>query len=425
MPTRHILTRLSATAAAARTPALAATLTILVLAALSGTAIADIIVVNCAGPGDYETIQEALDVAENGDVISVEPGTYTGSNNRDLDFGTKKLTLVSTGGASETIIDCEAEDNHRCIDFNGGGQDTTCVVDGFTFANGRMVISGSAGAGIRCYGASPLFLNCIFSNNTCSGQVGGAVFCDDAASPVFRDCTFDENGAQKGGAVYCDNTSRPKFSNTTFTGNFGGDEGGAAYFGWQCDAEFTRCTFSENITELAGGAVTCSQATPWFLNCTFIRNTGDVRGGAAHITSGSSPVFMSCTFVSNSGSEEGGTVHVNTGSYPSMWNCIFAFTAESDGSVIYVDDSSSAGIQRCCSYGNAPGDALPATPTDDYIIADPLFCDVTIDDLTLASDSPCLPGHNHWEATIGAYLKGCEESPVRRTSWGAIKAIYR
>ncbi len=403
-------------------PIVMITLAIAVVAIPAG---AQSITVDASGKGDYLTIQEGLDAAVEGGEVVVVAGTYTGDGNRDLDFGTKKLTLMSTGGASETIIDCEAEHNHRCIDFNGGGQDTTYVIDGFTFANGRMVISGSDGAGIRCDGASPLFLNCIFSNNTCSGQFGGAVFCDDAASPVFRDCTFDENGAQKGGAVYCDNTSRPKFSDTTFTGNFGGDEGGAAYFGWQCDAQFRRCTFSENITELAGGAVTCSRATPWFLNCTFIRNTGDVWGGAAHITDGSSPTFVGCTFVSNSGSEEGGAVHVNTSSYPSMWNCIFAFTAESDDSVIYVDVSSGVDIQRCCSYGNAPGNTLPGAPTIDYIITDPLFCDVTIDDLTLASDSECLPGHNEWNALIGAHPWGCEESPVRRTSWGAIKAIYR
>ena len=171
--------------------------------------------------------------------------------------------------------------------------------------------------------------------------------------------------------------------------------------------------------------MTCSQSAPWFLNCTFIRNIGDVWGGAAHITNGSTPVFMSCTFVSNSGSEEGGTLHVNTGSYPNTWNCIFAFTAECDDSVIDVDGGSSVDIQKCCSYGTAPGNTLPGTLTIEYFIADPLFCDVTIDDLTLASDSPCLPGGNPWVDTIGAYPQGCVESPIRRTSWGAIKAMYR
>ncbi len=395
---------------------------LLMLAAVPAAAV--IFTIDAAGGGDYSTIQEGLSVAAEGDTVLVVAGTYTGEGNRDLSFGMKNLVLRSESGAAVTTIDCETEHNHRLFDFSTGSQDTTCVVEGFTIANGRMVISGSDGAGVQCVGTSPRFLNCVFSNNTCSGQDGGAVSCVDA-SPVFRNCTFNENQASRGGAVFCDSTSRPKFFDTAFTGNSGGQEGGAAYFGWQCDAEFRRCIFSDNVTELAGGAVTCSQATPWFLNCTFIRNIGDVWGGAAHITSGATPVFMSCTFVSNSGSEEGGTLHVNTGSYASTWNCIFAFTAECDDSVIYVDGTSAVDIQKCCSYGNAPGNTLPGALTIDYIITDPLFCDVTIDDLSLASKSPCLPGGNDWAAQIGAHPQGCVESPIRRTSWGAIKAMYR
>jgi hypothetical protein len=387
---------------------------LLMLAAVPADAA--IFTIDAAGGGDYQTIQEGLSVAAEGDTVLVVAGTYTGDNNRDLDFGTENLVL--------RIIDGETEHNHRLFDFSTGSQDTTCVVEGFTITNGRMVISGSYGAGVLCVSTSPRFLDCVFSTNTCSGQDGGAVSCVDA-SPVFRNCTFGGNQASRGGAIFCDFTSRPKFFDTTFTGNSAGEDGGAAYFGWQCDAQFKHCTFSENITELAGGAVTCSQATPWFLNCTFIRNTGDVWGGAAHITDGSTPVFMGCTFVSNSGSEEGGTLHVNTGSYASTWNCIFAFTAECDDSVIYVDGTSAVDIQKCCSYGNAPGNTLPGALTIEYIIADPLFCDVTIDDLTLASDSPCLPGGNPWVDTIGAHPQGCDESPVQRMSWGEIKAMYR
>ncbi len=395
------------------------------LAVVVSPILAAIITIDAAGGGDCLTIQEGLSVAAEGDTVLVVAGTYAGDGNRDLDFGTKNLVLTSKGGLSVTTIDLENAIGHRAIDFYDGGQDTTCVVKGFTIRDGYVNATYGDGAGIRCYAASPKIQNCLFESNRCSGNYGGAISCDNGSHLIIRDCYFVDNIAYRGGAVYCSDTSRPKFFDTTFTGNSGGDEGGAAYFGWQCDAQFKRCTFSDNITELAGGAVTCSRATPWFLNCSFIRNTGDVWGGAAHITSGSTPIFMNCTFVSNSGSEQGGTLHVNTGSYPNTWNCIFAFTAECDDSVIYVDASSDVDIQRCCSYGNAPGNTLPGALTIEYIISDPLFCDVTIDDLTLASTSPCLPGHNDWSADIGAYPQGCEESPVQRTSWSAIKAIYR
>jgi len=51
-------------------------------------------------PNDYATIQAAIDAAEPGDTILVSPGTY--SENLRI---TKALTVRSTDGAEETIID--------------------------------------------------------------------------------------------------------------------------------------------------------------------------------------------------------------------------------------------------------------------------------------------------------------------------------
>ncbi|MCD4690477.1 right-handed parallel beta-helix repeat-containing protein, partial [bacterium] len=362
--------------------------------------------------------------ADNGDTVSVEPGTYSGTGNVDLDFGIKNIELRSSSGYGATIIDIEDAIGHRAIDFYDGGQDTTCVVDGFTILDGRMGTSGSDGAGIRCYAAGPKIVNCRFESNRCSGKYGGAIFCDDGSHPVIRDCIFVENIAYRGGAVYCDSGSRPKFSNCLFQNNEGGDEAGALYLGFQCDASVVRCLFVGNTTECRGGAMTCSEATPSLSNCAFLRNIGDVTGGAAHLKDQSYAVFFSCTFVGNSASEEGGCLHVNTNSYPTIYQCIFAFTGPCDDSTIFVDGTSEPSIMWSCSYSNAPGDILP-TASGNYIIADPLFCDVTIDELTLAQNSQCLPGNNGFNKLIGAFGEGCVQSTAEERTWGSIKAMYR
>ncbi len=71
-------------------------------------------------PGDYLTIQKAIDAAPAGSVILVAPGTYTGPLNTNLDFGGKALELRSTGGPEVTIIDCEFAFGHRGLRFHSG-----------------------------------------------------------------------------------------------------------------------------------------------------------------------------------------------------------------------------------------------------------------------------------------------------------------
>jgi len=55
-------------------------------------------------PEDHATIQLAIDVASDGDIVLVADGEYKGSGNRNLDFNGKAITLKSRNGAKSTII---------------------------------------------------------------------------------------------------------------------------------------------------------------------------------------------------------------------------------------------------------------------------------------------------------------------------------
>ena len=58
-------------------------------------------------PADYSTIQGAIDAASHGDVVMVDDGTYTGPDNKNIDFGGKAIRVRSENGPENCMIDCE------------------------------------------------------------------------------------------------------------------------------------------------------------------------------------------------------------------------------------------------------------------------------------------------------------------------------
>ena len=107
-------------------------------------------------PSQYPTIQAAMDDCNDGDVVIIAPGRYTGTGNRDIDFKGKAITLRSENGPQNCVIDCNAivkgviKSSHRGFYFHHG-EDANSVLDGFTVINGFAI----PGGGIRCDGSSP------------------------------------------------------------------------------------------------------------------------------------------------------------------------------------------------------------------------------------------------------------------------------
>ena len=93
---------------------------------------AEIITVDDDGPADFNNIQAAISESYSGDVIEVQPGIYTGLGNRNIDYGGKAITVRSTNGPDDCIIDCASDPNnfYRGFYFHTN-EGANSVLDGF------------------------------------------------------------------------------------------------------------------------------------------------------------------------------------------------------------------------------------------------------------------------------------------------------
>lgn len=175
------------------------------------------------------TIQDAIDVATNGDLILVTNGVYQ-SGGRVV-YGSltnrvvvnARLVIESVNGPAVTIIQgyqtlgITNDDNAvRCVYLADNA-----VLSGFTLTRGATRSSGDyyeeqSGGGVWCETAGSEILDCVLTGNSATGD-GGAGY-----QGTFDDCLLTGNSAAQGGG-----TSHSALNNCTVVNNSG--EG--AYYG--------------------------------------------------------------------------------------------------------------------------------------------------------------------------------------------------
>ncbi len=120
------------------------------LAAASLPALSYTVYVDGAGGGDYLTIQEGVDAADNGDTVVVAPGLYDdihvfeilGSEYQANVFFDRGITLVSAAGPAVTIVDGGGVAEFGILgmpdpDWPSPGDPPQPVIEGFTVRNGQ------------------------------------------------------------------------------------------------------------------------------------------------------------------------------------------------------------------------------------------------------------------------------------------------
>lgn len=214
------------------------------------------------GSSGFPNLQDAIDAAQNGDNILIQPGIYNPPVGVEPQAYDGYLASITLGSKSLRISGVNPDDENTVrntvlanflIYVNGAPKET--VVEGVTLQYGSLYI----------YGGSPTIRNVVFSECRWGGGtatkslncgnvvmdggyggsvLGGAVTIFEGA-PHFANCTFEDNWARGGngqngtggcqqhpdggdggwpgrgygGAVYAAFSSKPTFESCTFTGN--------------------------------------------------------------------------------------------------------------------------------------------------------------------------------------------------------------
>ncbi|MEW6522972.1 MAG: right-handed parallel beta-helix repeat-containing protein [Bacillota bacterium] len=152
-------------------------------------------------PGEFPTIQEALDGARDGDTVIVRPGIYL----ENLDFRGKQVRLCSTDPKDRKVVRSTVIDGgHRgsTVYFRGGEQQGA-VLSGFTITNGHGRLDGEwCGGGISILNQSgPVIEHNIVEGN-CSDGDGAGIFVDRSWPTVRYNLIQANQAAGYGGGMH-------------------------------------------------------------------------------------------------------------------------------------------------------------------------------------------------------------------------------
>ena len=299
-------------------------------------------------PGDYPTIQGAIDASVNGDVINIAAGTY---NEFNLNPRGKAITIQGTpngNGTLATTISAHANEGAAVFLLQLNEGQGTVIKD--------LVITGGShingGGGIYCFGSSPTIIGCTITNNT-TPTYGGGIACLNNSSPTVTNCTITDNTTSSilaGGGISCINNSSPTITDCTISGNNGG--------GIYCEFSnptITGCMILSNAAN-EGGGIYCDASDPTMTGCTIKGNTPDTHGGGISCFGDSDATIIDCTISNNTASTDGGGIVVYNGSSPTITNCtISSNTSERGGGIfVYGPTGSSITMTDCTMSDNVP-----------------------------------------------------------------------
>lgn len=289
----------------------------------------------------YDTIQEAIDDAENNNVIEVNDGTY----HECLyfpNYPAKSLTLRSINGPESTIISCHSSYSTITIEtysstivtelkgfkitHQGGNKGRGLNISGGSVKINNCTISGNFtdydGGGIRNSGILTVNDSTISNNHAYHG--GGIL---NAGTMTMNECTVSGNSAEMGGGICCSNNSDLTVNNSTVSNNSTGIFGGGGIYCYNTTLTINKSTISNN-SGLFGGGLWLRDTLAMIHDSTISENDSEQDGGGilndkSHDADGLLTITNSI-ITDNQTLNSGGGIYNTDWSFLNMHDCIIS-----------------------------------------------------------------------------------------------------
>jgi predicted outer membrane repeat protein len=400
-----------------------------------------------SGPGEYLSIQRAIDAAEDGDVVLLQPGIYRAAASNLYPWGririhNKDITLTGTSPDDPQAVANTMLSHYRFEILNCGPE---TVIEGITIGDVNWVGADGAspsesdgvpgvrmvGGTMTVYNASPTIRNCRFVDCSITGGDGGNGDNGNQEHPNGWDGGYA--GWAYGGAVYIGFRSNPLFENCLFEncraigGNGGnGGNGNADPPGY--GGRGGNWMFAESIEQ---------SIRPWWDGWEFgvFDKEGNIHGtvrevvmrdprgyfdeywkysgygGAVFIDYYSSPRFVDCNFADNATFGGycgiGGTGPINTEGLPDR-----NLDVESFGGAVYIGNASDPEFTGCVFTSNTADTNTVSEPDDIYVsyggaVASENGCRPTFTRCVLRDNDSCVGG-GIWFSDTEATIVDCD-----------------
>ena len=348
----------------------------------------------------FKYLQDALAVAQDGDIVSVAQGIYRpdrdsanpdGTGDREATFTLSDgITLkggypghkyAGLGGNDpnaqdpnlyETVLSGDLAGDDEFVEdpcdlkheptrlenstnivsiksSSGIRLEGLTISGGFGNITGRDLVASTAlGAGIYATNCTELSIQeCSFISNY-AGWHGGGSYFSNCTNAMVTKCTFAENSGGSGGGLGLSQSSM-NLTKCDINNNYAGTSGGM-------ESEYsnlivTECSFKSNTAEYGyGGASLLGGIVAWD-HCKIEGNTAKSGSGGGVGSSLGTHKFINSTFFSNKAFHSGGAIVLGSNNVD-IYNCLIAGNSAQEGGAIAAALFEQLNIANCTAIEN-------------------------------------------------------------------------